>query len=381
MNRYMFRKTFWGLSLIGVGLVFLLNRMNMIEWGIGDVLFLLWPLILLEMGLNELLFKCKKDIGGWIMTILGGYFLGRNLGWFDYSIGDLIRLLLPVILVVAGVNILFGKKEKRRRRRDMHQTPEAPEPSSYDAPPPPPVPSALDDLFNEKLGKQTPPEPEARQGFGQQYQEPSERAYHNDPAFQEKEPYTSSTPPRHPHYDYPSSGNWKQDKQQFKRQLKEHIRRQKDGKCQNKQWHREQWKQYYKGRNYGSAYGHAEQRSGFIGDVHIGKEYFELKPMNISHFIGDTMLDLTRAQISYGVTPITISAFIGDVKVFIPSGVDVAFRAEGNSFIGDMNILSDTKEGFMGHINSETADFDSVGKRVEITVSVFIGDIAISRVG
>ncbi|WP_458119585.1 cell wall-active antibiotics response protein LiaF [Paenibacillus sp. Z6-24] len=380
MNRYMFRKTFWGLSLIGVGIVFLLNRMNMIEWGLSDVLFLLWPLILLEIGLNELLFKCKKDIGGWIMTILGGYFLGRNLGFYDYSIGEMIRFLLPVFLVAAGLKILFSKKEKRRRHQDQHQPPETPEPS-YSAPPPPPASSPLDDLFNEKMGTQTPPNEEPRQGFGQQYQEPSERAYRHDPAFQEKGPYEQSTPPPASYYDYPSTGDWKKDKRQFKRQFKQKIRQQMNGDHQNKQWHHEQWKQYHKGRSCRSRRGHAEHRSGFIGDVHIGKEYFELKPLNISHFIGDTMLDLTRAQIPYGVTPVTISAFIGDVKVFIPSGVEVAFKAEGNSFIGDMNILSDMTEGFMNHINSKTIDFESVGKRVEITVSVFIGDIVISRVG
>ncbi|WP_411349465.1 cell wall-active antibiotics response protein LiaF [Paenibacillus sp. WLX2291] len=411
MNRHMFRKTFWGLTLIGLGLVFLLDRLDIIDWGVRDALVLLWPLFLLEIGLNELLFKCKKDVGGWIMTILGVYFLGRNLDWFDYSIGDLIRLMIPLGFVFFGFRMLTGKgrsDHKRRKHDQEHGNPYADQPSSpYNAsPPPPPAPSSLDDLFDEKLGrKQNPSSSEssayqheavgnpAQQGFGEKKgpnlrkdEHSFEDGFH-DPLHEERMHHNTQTRQD----DLSGWGNVnKQNWHQHKQDFKDHMRRMK----QDKQWHAEQWKQqhkqghHYAGNRCSSRYnqqhgygGNVENRSNFIGDVHIGKDYFELKPLNISHFIGDTMLDLTKAQIPYGVTKINVSAFIGDVKVFIPSGVEVSFKAQGNSFIGNMDIMNRSMDGMMNQLSGETSDDESTGKRVEIAVSVFIGDIRINRVG
>ena len=71
----------------------------------------------------------------------------------------------------------------------------------------------------------------------------------------------------------------------------------------------------------------AQTRSGFIGDIYLGHDYWELKPMNISHFIGDTVLDLTKAQVPFGETKINISSFIGDVKVYVPNDYESVFRS------------------------------------------------------
>ena len=62
--------------------------------------------------------------------------------------------------------------------------------------------------------------------------------------------------------------------------------------------------------------------------------------MNISAFIGDTVIDLTKAQIPYGETKINISSFIGDVKVFVPEDMDLGVTVTTNSFIGDMSLLN-----------------------------------------
>ena len=51
-------------------------------------------------------------------------------------------------------------------------------------------------------------------------------------------------------------------------------------------------------RNFDS--GDVLHRHGFIGDVHLGQEAWELKPIQISHFIGDSVIDLTRASIPLG---------------------------------------------------------------------------------
>ncbi|MNO29431.1 hypothetical protein D3C76_193440 [compost metagenome] len=122
-------------------------------------------------------------------------------------------------------------------------------------------------------------------------------------------------------------------------------------------------------------------KSGFIGDVHFGQDYFQLKPMNISHFIGDTIIDLTKAQIPYGETKINVSAFIGDVKVFIPDDMDLGITATSNAFIGDLKVLSQKEGGFMSSVQAQSPHYGEASKKVKLVVSVFIGDVKVNMVG
>ncbi|MFD1178470.1 cell wall-active antibiotics response protein LiaF [Paenibacillus puldeungensis] len=122
-------------------------------------------------------------------------------------------------------------------------------------------------------------------------------------------------------------------------------------------------------------------KSGFIGDVHIGQDYFQLKPMNISHFIGDTVIDLTKAQIPYGETKINVSSFIGDVKVFIPEDMDVGIVATSSSFIGDLKVLKQKEGGFMSSVSVQSPYYGEANKKIKLVVSVFIGDVKVNMVG
>ncbi|WP_454190283.1 cell wall-active antibiotics response protein LiaF [Paenibacillus sp. Marseille-Q7038] len=122
-------------------------------------------------------------------------------------------------------------------------------------------------------------------------------------------------------------------------------------------------------------------KSTFIGDIRLGDDYYELKPTNISQFIGDTVIDLTKAQIPYGETRIHISSFIGDIKVFAPKDMEIGIMVNSNSFIGDMDVLSNSKHGFMGNAVAETPGYREAGKKVRIIISVFIGDVKVNSVG
>jgi lia operon protein LiaF len=66
----------------------------------------------------------------------------------------------------------------------------------------------------------------------------------------------------------------------------------------------------------------------------MGQNVWELHPINISHFIGNTVLDITKAQIPYGETKIVISAFIGDVKIFVPNDIELEVSVTSTSFLG-----------------------------------------------
>jgi lia operon protein LiaF len=125
----------------------------------------------------------------------------------------------------------------------------------------------------------------------------------------------------------------------------------------------------------------AENRSGFFGDLYLGHDYWELKPMNISHFIGDTIIDLTKAQIPIGDTKLNISAFIGDVKVFVPNDMEVEVSVTSSSFLGDSTVFNKRESGFMRSVREESQDFSLSDKKIRLQVNLFIGDITVQRVG
>lgn len=140
-------------------------------------------------------------------------------------------------------------------------------------------------------------------------------------------------------------------------------------------------------KSYGNDYIHTEwkknaaNRSSFIGDIYLGQEYWELTPLNISHFIGDTVIDLTKASIPFGETRICVSAFIGDVKLLAPNDFDVEVRVEASSFMGDMNVLDRRESGMMRSISTQSPQYMDAGKKIHLVVSMFIGDIVVKRVG
>ncbi len=124
-----------------------------------------------------------------------------------------------------------------------------------------------------------------------------------------------------------------------------------------------------------------ENRSGFIGDLYLGNDYWELKPMNVSHFIGDTTIDLTKAQIPLGVTKLNISAFIGDVKIFVLNDVDVEFDVNSSSFLGDITVFGRKEGGLMRSMREVTPGYKHADKKIKLNCNLFIGDIQVQRVG
>ena len=103
--------------------------------------------------------------------------------------------------------------------------------------------------------------------------------------------------------------------------------------------------------------------------------------MNISHFIGDTTIDLTKAQVPYGETKINVSSFIGDVKVYVPRDVDLGIRVTSSSFLGDVRLLDQKESGFMRSVEVESPYYRESDRKVRIIVSTFIGDVKVKKVG
>lgn len=358
MKRRFTSQIFGGLILIGIGAMFLLRQLGYTDFSLGYLISNYWPVILILMGMKRLLGTGDEQqkggsspIGGFFFLAIGVFFLGRNLDWFDISAGDFFKMFIPIMLIGGGLYVIF------KPRGSVPPVPPAPTSppdyfpsgkSSLDVEPPKPLDSTLDEQFEQKFGK-----PSGGRDWNINLQKDEEEDEDGTGAFK-------ST----------AESRWQEKQERHERRRQErherHARR-------HGEWHEE----------FHEAESNKEStnRSAFIGDVHMGREHFQLKNTNVSQFIGDTVLDLTNAQIAYGETKINISAFIGDIKVYIPNDMDLGISVNSSSFIGDMEVLDQSRSGFMSSVQCKTPYYKEAGKKVRINVSAFIGDIKVKTVG
>ncbi|GAE05717.1 transporter LiaF [Paenibacillus sp. JCM 10914] len=349
-----------GLLLIGIGALFLLNQLGVIDISIGYIFSTFWPVILIYFGLQSLIYARGGALWGSIVPIvIGSYFLANNLGVVHFSFGDLIKYAIPIILIGFGLQVILRPKDHT----------------------PPPSPPSPDDFGPQRREEMKFPEPPEARPLDSSFDEEFERRFGKA----DKTPIDSEPTSEHDTAGRSRGYRWQEQgterhRQEGRDRSRFRVEIDLDDDHHNN-GHKHNHEEYHEHDNY-SWHGHdTVNKSSFIGDVHMGKDYFQLKPTNISQFIGDTVLDLTKAQIPYGETKINISAFIGDVKVFVPNDTDVGIQVNTNSFIGDMKVLEESRSGFMSNAGLESPYYREAGKKIRITVSVFIGDVKVNKVG
>ncbi|MCA0755488.1 cell wall-active antibiotics response protein [Paenibacillus sp. N4] len=347
MNGNFASRLFTGLVIISIGVLFLLRQTGYVDFDIGDAISVFWPVILIIVGIRGLLAGRLHGSGsGWwgaIVLLIGFIFLGRNLGWFEWSISDIIPYVWPVVVILIGINLIWRPKSRRNDPPEDDWTSYRPFDDQTPVPPAPPLhPDPTKTPINLKKGQENASA------------DSSDRPYDfmNVP--------TAPEPPELPNY-----------KKSYKEWKHEHKRRHKEWKCQHKE-HVEWW-------NHSDP--NVQTRSGFIGDIHIGHDFWDLKPLNVSHFIGDTVLDLTKAQVAPGETKICISSFIGDVKVFVPNDFEVGVQVVSSAFIGDVKVLGRKEGGMFNNIHIQSPLYTESDKKIKLIVSTFIGDVRVTKVG
>ncbi|WP_158606865.1 cell wall-active antibiotics response protein LiaF [Paenibacillus ginsengarvi] len=359
---------FWGKSiggfiLIAIGVIFFLNQIDIIQFDLGYILSHFWPVVLIVIGLNGVLsqrcFNLGSLVWGGFMIALGLVFLNKNFNWVsNFGVGDLVKYAIPVILIVIGIGLLF-----RPRTRPPISEPEPYTPKDWR-----PYSSDLGD------GGEAAPGPDG----------PGEAKRQTPPGVEQP----ASGSQWGPHGSHGAMG-WHQAKQEWKRRNHEW----RDELRQRKRDWKRGWKQSMHDGHHGH-HGHhhdwshgwshgegVDNRHNFIGDIRIGRDYWELKPLNISHFVGDTEIDLTRANIPFGETTINISSFVGDVKIFVPNDLQLEISVRASAFLGDMSVFDRWEGGLFRNMKAESPQYFDAEKRIKVNVSTFIGDVRVKRVG
>lgn len=105
-----FRRSFIGpIMLIALGVIFLLSNLNLVQRDLGSLVWRLWPVIFIALGLDSL-FRERGVAGPVFFLTLGGMFLLRN---FDLVEGDVWWLLIrlwPVLLIAVGLDFILRRR-------------------------------------------------------------------------------------------------------------------------------------------------------------------------------------------------------------------------------------------------------------------------------
>lgn len=298
-------RMFTGFMLIGIGAIFLASQLGLITLDPGELAATYWPVALILFGLSGMFGHSGRSGGSsrfWsgFLVLLGVFFLLNNLDLIEMSLGDLIRMLIPVLIILYGIRMLM--KPAREKTPQDHSY-------KYE--------------YKYEYNPAMPGEATGKGEGAASVPPPPGAAAHGD-----------IPPPPGQGGAARSGGSWQ-----------------------------------------------ADERSGFFGDIYLGQDYWELKPMNVSHFFGDVIVDLTKARVPAGETKLHISSFIGDVKVFVPNDLDLEVSVHTSSVIGDITIYRRRESGFLRSISEEPANYQLAEKRIRLEINLFFGDVNVQKVG
>jgi len=96
-------RIFWGLMLICLGVLFLLDQMGRLDF--GDLVGRFWPVIFIIIGVSILLSNNFKNVGSGIFFILfGAFFLLLRMRVFDRAVWHYIW---PLAIIATGLWLLL----------------------------------------------------------------------------------------------------------------------------------------------------------------------------------------------------------------------------------------------------------------------------------
>lgn len=116
----------------------------------------------------------------------------------------------------------------------------------------------------------------------------------------------------------------------------------------------------------------------FAGDVEYNTPNWKVEPMNLTNMAGDFYLDFSKAFIPEKETPISISAWAGDVRILIPENVE--FYVNASVLAGDISIFGQKFKGTNRKITHRSDHYDEAVQKINLTLKLKAGDVRIDYV-
>ena len=267
------------------------------------------PMILAFIGI-KLLDRGKRTAGGILLGIAVLLFLGA----FGIHIGNVIGLAFSLAVIYFGYRMMRSKKKEFK------------------------IPSTFERQDGQKEWAQ-----EERGMSGERTTEP----------FQ---PEREMADQSERESDY-------QDRDRFDKRSEESFR--------SEQKQRIEWEQADDDSSYNNQA--PKVKHSLIGNLYLTAPRWELTDMNIWHGFGDVKIDLSRALVHDTETVLIINGWIGDIDIYVPYDLEVAFTAHVN--IGDIDIFGNKEGGINRNVSIETPHYRDSSKRVRIIVNLLIGDV------
>ena len=106
-----------GLIIVLLGVILLLNNLNITDVSTGEIISTYWPVLIIFWGIDNLITNKNNSqptgnkITTGIILILGIVILGRNLGFFVFILSIIWKLLWPLVFIFLGLSILKGSSK------------------------------------------------------------------------------------------------------------------------------------------------------------------------------------------------------------------------------------------------------------------------------
>ncbi len=340
-----FGKSFTGILLITIGVLYLLTNIGVIPLGLRDIITTYWPGVIIVWAayrLVEGLFlkvskRRKFNRVYWSLgfIIIGGVLLENRVQYLTQESIGLWGIVFSIFIIYAGLSIVFFKS------------------------------NVIEFEINGKeVGKEWKDE-------GQEHSREYNRAFTDD--------HGSGSP------DFEKKGYSKDE-------IKERIRQKQEEK--KSKIHEKKSKIHEKNgkdqRNYGYKSTKGRDNFHFVGEIRLGDRPWALENSSYSLGVGEVYMDLTTALLEEGVTYVNLSGWVGSVQIIVPEDLAIDVSADVN--IGSVEIFGEEQEFSRHHKNRRSGvssnllcyrseDYDEALKKVRINASVNIGEVSVKRVG
>ncbi|WLD92512.1 cell wall-active antibiotics response protein LiaF [Alkalihalobacillus sp. AL-G] len=135
---------------------------------------------------------------------------------------------------------------------------------------------------------------------------------------------------------------------------------------------------HFKHEKWGKAKGKRSNVGNLVTDVSMKDDNWQVEPIEEWNGVADYDFDFTKAFIPDKDTPINLSGWVGDIKIFIPE--DVEFAVTSNTKVGSIKIGNYKKDGMMKNSTYKSEGYESATRKITFDFSFKVLDLRINRV-